>query len=223
MSEPNGNSFVARDSIATIDRGGADDTARFLLNLWRSENGHMPDNKVLHKLSPFLIVFDDQVYPGDTPEILFHGANTLFAEHFPEAAEDHCESVKALISARFREEVCAGYLDASRGEPVFETIGTGKLLGPQKPEVVYDRLVLRFKKKVGSYLVSYSIKRSVVWLSEKADLEDRLGYSPQKSDPHLRSPGGWPSGSHMGALGETHILGTAGLRRARAASSHTGM
>ncbi|EEE43407.1 hypothetical protein [Roseibium alexandrii] len=182
-----GKDFVVRENVDIIERGGADETAQYLLRLWQTELGKMPNNRALNALSPFLVVFEDFCYDGDTPDILFHGGQTLFAKHFPEAEEEVDLTPKSLLGTLYRQKVSQGYQDALQGEPVFETVGTGNLLGAHKPEIIYDRLILRFDKKIGSYLVSYSIKRDVRWLSAKEDPEDFQKNSPHTSDFHLSS------------------------------------
>ena len=182
------SAFVERGNIGLIDRGGADDTAQFLYKIWQEYNGVMPPSSVLMKVSPFLVIFDDVCNSGDSPDILFYGSQTLFSDRYPEAEECEEANPKQLLNEDYRHLVCVGYHDALEGEPVFETVGTGHLLGPRKPEIIYDRIVLRFRKKVGSYLISYTIKRDEKWLYPRSNQSSLIGYSQQKPSYHLSSP-----------------------------------
>ena len=188
--------FIERSSIDILERGGFDDTAQFLLRTWLRENGNMPDSSVLMQVSPYLVIFDDEFLEGDSPEILFFGAETAFSSRFPEADYEDETNPKRLLEEKFRRYVSGAYKNALHGEPVFETIGTGQLLGPRKPSVIYDRLTLRWKKPVGSYLITYSLEREEVWLSPKEDPRDRRDYSLRMSNPHQSLPAESSSGSH---------------------------
>lgn len=180
--------FVETNSISQIEKGYANETAQFLYKTWREYNGHMPPSGVLMQLSPYLVIFDDVFALGDSPDILFYGSETLFSTNYPEAEISTKTNPKRFLQEEYRSLVCEGYQNAVRGEPVFETIGTGKLLGPRKPELIYDRIVLRFKKKLGSYLVSHSIKRSVKWLSDQSDLQGPHDRFRRIQGFHLSSP-----------------------------------
>ncbi|MEO0955763.1 MAG: hypothetical protein AAFY12_12275 [Pseudomonadota bacterium] len=171
--------FVEKSSISVLERGGFDDTAQFLLRTWMRENGNMPPSSTLMQVSPYLVIFDDHFDPGDSPEILFFGSETAFSSKFPEADCEEESNPERLLQPGFRSHVSEAYHAALHGEPVFETIGTGQLLGPRKPTVIYDRLTLRFKKPVGSYLITYSLEREEVWLSPKEDPRDRPDYFQQ--------------------------------------------
>lgn len=174
------SAFVERNIVDLIDRGCADETAQFLFRTWRENKGMMPPSSAFIEISPFLVIFDDNCSQGDSPDILFYGDQTLFSHRYPEAEDFEEANPKQLLNEDYRHLVCAGYQDALNGDPIFETIGTGSLLGPAKPEIIYDRLVLRFRKKVGSYLVSYTIKRDEKWLFPQSSHSSLIGYSRQK-------------------------------------------
>lgn len=193
--------FVERNSIGAIERGCADDTAKYLYKLWKSENGGMPASSELKALSPFLVIFEDLCIPGDSPEILFNGASTLLSNHYPEITGDPMDSPKSVLQDSYRNLVSAGYQDAISGEPVFETVGTGSLLGDGKPSLIYERVLLRFKKRrAGDYIIGYSIKRSETWLCPTGDQKDQLQNSRQTSGHHQSLPGDRPSVFHGHAL-----------------------
>lgn len=179
------SAFVERGNVSLIERGGADDTAQFLYRIWLENKGMMPPSSELMKVSPFLVIFDDYCSSSDSPDILFYGSQTLFSDRYPEAEECDEANPKQLLNEDYRHLVCAGYQDALGGEPVFETVGTGGLLGPRKPEIIYDRVVLRFRKKVGSYLISYTIKRDEKWLYPRSNRSNLIGCSQQKPSYHL--------------------------------------
>ncbi|CTQ53568.1 hypothetical protein LP7551_02092 [Roseibium album] len=189
--------FVERNSIDTIEAGGADETAQFLLKVWQDSDGVMPPSSALMAVSPHLVIFDDICAPGDSPEILFFGSETLFSSQFPEAEVIVEGNAKNLLQEEYRNLVCDGYQDALYGEPVFETVGTGSLLGPGKPEIMYERVILKFKKRIGSYLVSYTIKRSMKWLSETEGRQDRYIDFQQTPGHHLLSPAEYSNVSHQ--------------------------
>ena len=197
--------FVYRNNLSLIEANLADATAQYLLKLWHREKGRMPESSSLKSLSPYLVVFDDYCDPGDSPDILFFGAETLFSKQYPEATQDPDEAPKLLLNQQYRTLVSHGYQRALDGEPVFETVGTGDLLGAGRPEVIYDRLILNFRKRVGSYLISYNIKRRETWLSPKEDHKDPTWNSQQTPDRPGLSPEELPSVSRSYAPGENHI------------------
>lgn len=189
--------FIERNSLDLLERGGFDDIARHLFRVIRENNGHMPSSSELMGISPHIVILDDQFAEnGDTPDILFFGSETSLSVRFPEADDDEGPNPKTVMDQRFRKFVSDGYRDALLGEPVFETIGTGALLGPKKPSVIYHRLAIRAKKKYGSYLITYSLVLDEKWLSPGEDRTGRRSCFRQRSDPRQLCSAGSPSVFH---------------------------
>lgn len=175
--------FIEPISLGILERGGLDDTARHLFDLWLERKGQMPPSSELMGISPYLVIFDDLCPETDSPDILFFGSETSFSLRYPEAEYADTSNPKELLPKEFRQYVNQAYHTALEGGPALETIGTGSLLGPRKPSVIFDRLTLRFKKPMGSYLISYSLVRDLKWLFPEEGRPDHLNRCQQRLDP----------------------------------------
>lgn len=162
--------FVEKQNLGLIDTGGADDAARFLLRMWIENKGLVVPGHHLNTLSPNLILMRDHADRGDSPEIIFFGAETLFSKYFPESEDGSENNPKELIAATFRRLVSEGYQTAINGEPHYDIIGTGDLLGAHRPSITYERLVLPFRTRKGfQNLFCYTIERDCHWLDDQSD------------------------------------------------------
>lgn len=175
--------FVERQNLSLIDTGAADASAQFLLRMWIDNKGIVVPGRQLNALSPSLILMHDTAAPGDSPEMMFFGAKTLFSKYYPES-EDYAESnPKQLLATKFRSLVSEGYQTAINGEPHYDIIGTGALLGSNRPEVIYERLVLPFNTKKGfRNLFCLTIERECLWLDDQSDRKRNSQDFQQKKD-----------------------------------------
>lgn len=162
--------FAERQNLSLIESGGADEAARFLLRMWTENNGLVVPGHHLNTVSPNLILMRDHADSGDSPEIIFFGAETLFSRYYPESEDNSENNPKELLAATFRRLVSEGYQTAINGEPHYDIIGTGDLLGAHRPSITYERLVLPFRTRKGyRNLFCYTIERDCHWLDDQSD------------------------------------------------------
>ncbi|MEO9670093.1 MAG: hypothetical protein ABJF80_04585 [Marinomonas sp.] len=179
--------FVEELNLAQVERGGADAASQFLLQEFRRNQGYLLNSRELNVLSPNFIAFQDFGTADDSPEILFWGNQTLFARYFASSQQDH-QNAKYALAREYRQAVIKGYRAASEGSPYFDIIGTGTLLGKGHPELIYERLLIPFKNRMGiPYLICYTIERRVTWPCRPSSPTFHDTNSAQLTDRRLSS------------------------------------
>lgn len=140
--------YVDRLSLKDVETGAAGREAQYLFRMWRENNGLLIQDEKLTRLSPQLMTLRTSARPDDVPQIAFLGRQTPFRRYFPEA--DLCETQPtALLPDGYRRGISEGYHAAIENEPWYDIQRTAGALGEGKPDLLLERLILRFRTAAG--------------------------------------------------------------------------
>lgn len=139
--------FVEPLPLSCVEQGAAGEEARYMLAHWRETGGMMIPDERMARISTKLLLMPAAAQPGDVPQLTFIGRDTTFRRFFPEV-EDSSRPV-SVLPADYRSRVAVGYQAAIAGEPVFDVQRTGNLLGPGRPDLLMERLILKFRTRAG--------------------------------------------------------------------------
>jgi len=151
------NAFVAQFSVNDVDKGGADDFARQLLETWRSSRGLLCDE--MQMLFSNLVLFDGIPTPNDTPDILFCGTDSLATKILGSGWADGPDKARLNLDATYRRLVGESYrMAAKETKPVFDMVSTPlRSDDPASRQLRYQRLILPLATHSGArFLVCYS-------------------------------------------------------------------
>lgn len=140
--------YVEPLDLAHVESGMAGEAAQYLFRMWRENNGILVQDQRLNRLSPQLMTLKPEALPGDVPEISFLGGDTPFRRYFPEAGSEDSQPT-SLLPEGYRSGIAQGYHAAIAGEPWYDLQRTGGALGEGKPDLLLERLILRFRTNGG--------------------------------------------------------------------------
>lgn len=117
------NAFIAQFAVGDVDKGGADEFARKLLETWRSSRGMLCDD--MQMLFSNLVLFDGVPTPNDTPDILFCGTDSLATKILGSGWADGPDKARLNLDATYRRLVGESYrMAAAETKPVFDMVST---------------------------------------------------------------------------------------------------
>jgi len=137
------NSFVEPLSIQQILEGYAGPDAQYLLRYWRENKGIISRDTTINQISRKLMLFEAVSSPGDVPPATFIGKQSTFRSYLSQSATPHS------LPSSYRQKVSYGYEAAVNGEPWYDIQRTGTLMGEGTPDLVLERLILKFRTKSG--------------------------------------------------------------------------
>lgn len=140
--------YVEPLNLSAIEAGAAGDTARYLFRMWRENEGVLVQDDKLTLISPQLMTLTPQAEEGDVPQISFLGRLTPFRKYFPEADSSGMQPT-TLLPESYRNSVAHGYQVAINGEPWYDLQRTGEALGANRPDIMIERLILKFRTNAG--------------------------------------------------------------------------
>ncbi len=166
--------FVEPLPLSHIESGAAGDEARYLYRYWREHKGVVKQDKGLTRLSRKLMLFRPKLVEGDVPPSTMIGKDTTFRRFFPATVAAY------ELPAKYRTRVADGYHKAINGEPAFDIQRTGSLMGEGTPDLVLERLILRFETP-GGFVRLFCLMTLLEEISQYglSDLEHRLSRSRQ--------------------------------------------
>ncbi|MEJ8474759.1 hypothetical protein V6575_11745 [Roseibium sp. H3510] len=175
--------FVERLDASMIEMGAADEASRTLFTMWRRNEGLLEQGTTLNAISPRLILLPPTALENDVPNIGFMGKETLFAKYYPETTTQPTAYPTSLLAQDYKKLISVGYHAAISGEPWYDIIGTGALLGFGRPELIYERIILPFRTKSGyRRLFCLTIERDVAQQRALPDRKHHVLNFPQKLD-----------------------------------------
>ena len=162
--------FIVRFEMEDILRGGADDTARGLLETWLRNSGRICD-EIANYMSDVALM-DGRPDAADSPDILFCGQKSLLARRLGADWADHPRIAKNTFQDEYRTLCAKAYFDAATsGQPVFDMIHAKHALRKSynKP-VTYHRLLLPVHSANGvKFTLCYSLDLTARRLSQEDD------------------------------------------------------
>lgn len=135
--------FVVRFDLDDIIRGGADDTARTLLDTWRANGGRVCDE--IAGFTDQLVILDGQPQKADSPQVLFHGDNSLLKRNLGNSPVADSPQIKRNdFSADYRRMCAEAYFDtASDRQPIFDLVRVSRpMISGEYQQQTYHRLLL---------------------------------------------------------------------------------
>lgn len=178
--------FVERLDLATLEAGGANSLAVWMYRMWRENEGQLEQGPTLTKASQYLTVLNADAAEDSIPNVSFFGQQTLLSKYVPEAAPDHPSS---YLGSDYLKLIHRGYHAAIDGQPWYDLVGTGHLLGPNRPELVYERFILPFRTRVGARsLFLLTIERHAHWPGHRSDRQGQSRSNRQRPGTGLFSP-----------------------------------
>lgn len=129
-----------------------------LWRAWADHGGLMTE--ALLPLHRHLIINSSIVPPGDAPEILFLGADSMACRVFGESVIRNC-AFRQVPDRNLRSRAHDGYVNAATGEPTRDsTTHRTSLLASETIEVSYERLILPFHTRSSAQmLVTHCLPR----------------------------------------------------------------
>lgn len=137
------DTFVEPLPLSNIERGLAGEEARYLYDFWRQNNGIMEDDPGVTRLAPKLMLFRPMFVARDVPPSTLIGRDTTFRKYFPTRSE------AAEFPEAYRRKIAHGYHAALDNEPWFDVQKTGSLMGEGTPDLILERLILKFRTRGG--------------------------------------------------------------------------
>lgn len=180
--------YVKNLPIEEVDAGGSDDFGNFFYRLWKDSRGQMPDeHSPIVPYLPKLVLLKTIHSTEDSPDIIYVGSESLFANLLPQAADIQNSQPRLEIEPEYRRLVRESYFEASKGIPRFDLIGSNYLLPGGIEWLQMERLLLPFTADSGlRWIYCYSILREV----------RKTKPQPNQKDPHEN----WPSLSNLDQL-----------------------
>ena len=170
-------SFVEQLSLRHVESGLAGDDAQYLLRYWRENDGIISQDKGLTEISKRLMMFQPVLRSGDVPPATFIGKDSTFRTYLSH------DLMPYSLPKAYRRQVSKGYEAAFHNEPWYDVQRTGDLMGPGTPDLVLERLVLKFRTRVGLERIFCLLTKLDGHL--EFDLSDRgrhPGHFPQAPD-----------------------------------------
>lgn len=182
MTEKN---YVENLPVSDIARGSADNDAEFLYSLWQETNGHMPDeSSPIVEYLPKLVILETIHSTEDSPNIVSVGSESLFAKLLPQAADPYLTEPRLELSTNYRRLVRQSYIEASKGAPRYDVIGSHYLLPGGIEWLKHERILLPFTAATGlRWIFCYSILREVRKIKPLEGQQDLRDCSPSPLDP----------------------------------------
>lgn len=153
------NDFVVRFDLDDVFRGGADDTARTLLDTWRTNGGRICDD--IAGYTDQLVILDGQPQKTDSPQVLFHGANSLLKRNLGNTPVTDSPQIKRNdFSADYRRMCAQAYFDtASDMQPIFDLVRVSRpMVSGEYQQQTYHRLLLPvFTDQGARFTLCYSL------------------------------------------------------------------
>jgi hypothetical protein len=122
----------------------------------------MPDetSPIVDHLSK-LVILKTVHSQEDSPDILYVGSDSLFANLLPQAADVHNAQPRLEIEPEYRSLVRESYVEASNGMPRYDIIGSDYLLPGGLEWLQIERILLPFtaSKSGLRWIYCYSILR----------------------------------------------------------------
>lgn len=140
--------FVEPLDLADIETGAAGREAQYLFRMWREHEGLLIQDERLTMLASRLMTLRPNADAGDVPAISFLGKNTPFRKYFPEADSGGLQPT-SLLPSSYKQSIAHGYHAAINGEPWYDLQRTGSALGEDKPDLLIDRFILKFRTHAG--------------------------------------------------------------------------
>lgn len=151
--------FVVRFDLDDILRGGADDTARALLDTWRTNGGRICDE--IAGFTNQLVILDGKPQETDSPQVLFHGANSLLKRNLGNNPMADSPQIKRNdFSADYRRMCAEAYFDtASERQPIFDLVRVSRpMISGDYQQQTYHRLLLPvFTDQGARFTLCYSL------------------------------------------------------------------
>lgn len=178
--------YVKNLPVDDLMRGSADGIAAFLYRLWHDTDGKMPDEtSPIVEYLPQLVILKTVHEPTDSPDIIHVGTESLFAKLLPHAADPKVPQPKLEIEPQYRNLVRLSYVEASKGEPRYDVIGSVYLLPGGLQWLKTERILLPFTAPGGlRWIYCYSILREAQKLKGPPDPRGPRENSPSLSDRH---------------------------------------
>lgn len=137
------DTFVEKLPLSHIESGLAGEDARYLYNYWRRNNGIIEQDSGLTEISKRLMLFRPKLVLDDVPPSTLIGKDTTFRKYFPARNE------AAEFPQAYRRKIAHGYHAALENEPWFDVQKTGSLMGEGTPDLILERLILKFRTSGG--------------------------------------------------------------------------
>lgn len=180
--------YAEQQPLGMIERGLANDTAQFIMRIWKEHQSSLSIPDELTRVSPDLLLMAGECAPENSPEILFVGKRTLLGKLLP---SHRSTRPRSLIDHSFRRLVHRGYTASIEGEPYFDTIGTDCVAEGHPFHIVYDRLLLPWRLRSGLlHLTCLTIPRVVSPQNNQPNPMPDLRYLQRKQGRHqwLQAP-----------------------------------
>lgn len=176
------NNYVTNLPVDDLERGSADSIGKFLYRLWCETDGQMPDEtSPIVEFLPQLVILKTVHTPTDSPDIIHVGTESLFAKLLPHAADPKLPQPRLEIEPHYRNLVRQSYMEASKGEPRYDVIGSVYLLPRGLEWLKTERILLPFTAPGGlRWIYCYSILREARKLKSQPDPK-----GPRESSPLL--------------------------------------
>jgi len=168
-------SFVQSQPITELDKGSADAFATFFFRLWKDTEGRMPDENspIIEHLTK-LVILQTSHSLEDSPNILYVGSDSLFANLMPHAADVRNAQPRLEIDLEYRALVTESYRQASQGTPRYDIIGSNYILPSGPTWLSMERILLPFTADTGlRWIFCYSLLRETQKLEHLPNPIDR--------------------------------------------------
>lgn len=149
--------FAFRYDINDVLSGGADDTARALLELWQASGGRLCAE--VANFGACTIIMDGRPTRDDSPKILLCGTVSLAARRFGPTWAENPKEARHALSSEYRQLCARSYFEAAdQRRPIFDLVHATNALNEQDPRGdAYQRVVFPFENDQGIRLtVCYS-------------------------------------------------------------------
>lgn len=165
--------------ISSLELGGMDLIGRRLFQDWRDNRGRLGIPSEVSQKSPHLLLTEGEAVQGDSPNIIFVGANTMFAKLCPEAADSENHRAKSLIDEEFRNAVQEGYHAAIQEGISYQHISECCHPRGTPVDIVYERVICRWKLNSGLIqLTTYVRELEIHARTSLPNQAHEISYSP---------------------------------------------